>query len=815
MMDFFQMNLLHHSCPENHDNEIAISEEALEYQPKLTLYQMSSITLVVALWRQKRIQRELLPALNDFRTMRTATNSPVWRKIVKNVASDIQALKIPKSICYRLLQINGHIAKTLLQWLVVTNEVFCRNNVSTNNSIIYMNYIVWTQNGQIDEVETARSLLKLNSLSDDDKFLLACNNCLETEIYEFRQIVYPLYLKEKDLKFKKWPMVHYWISIITSDATDLIYRRNRFNRTRNVHYDIEKFSFVTCTSDGYLRLAAIKYLWNRLKIQDKILFANICISATNSVELAYYFLSQLDSQHRRRVLGVNYLTILKNLMVHWLWQDYFINVINLFWNMITLDEFLSLCKNAVNEMKCQSQDVYKSNVFRKIYHNLWQNMPKRIERAIFRDAHSIASVLKVVPWELDLVTVRDIISKIDEPMKKQVITSELGKKTCLHFINQQQWEFYDLYTTSMLLSISSKQDLFKFQQSLIQENGMSLAIDLIRNRGWEHEKEFFQWFFSKMKNTKFLVRYFINHGHWDLLDIYVDLTFTDKHQFYSVKSALIKEEGLYFAEDLIKNRSWEYEKDFMKWFFQNECKANEANKKLLHQYLTDKLCFSLSLYPNNYNAMNYFLNWSIEPSRDLYTTLLDEEYIIVLRQTIVNFVQDLKLMQADNVLNWYFGGDKERVTQFKNTFIMNTPHDWISFSNSLLKRDPEMGLLKNFVRWCFPDGDVRHFKDLLLKSYIWRRLLQDLEFELADDFVNWCVDSCIEKVAEFKNNKFVAFEVNLVMGQYLNEDSDEVNLKKILTWFNPNPTTIEVFKSTFTSEKHSRIRQLLDEMHGS
>lgn len=798
---------------ENTASEQLLSNEALTYLPRLTLTQICSVKLLTTLWNQKRNQDEL-QADGNMNFSRT------WSTLLSKIGSDLKCLTIPKSIYYNLLSINKHVSESLEQWIIEMNSIFKRTTTPRHIAQTYLHHVIWTPYGKVSQKATARSLLTVDELSADHKFIIACNYCLEPEVYELApKVLCNDFLKSEQLTFKNFPMVYYWIAVITDNYSELNIRINKFNRTRNVHFNVIKFLFHVCTTNPFSNIlkheSANEYLWNKLNIQEKMQNAVFGVRFSNSLELTFRLIHSLDLEHRRKVLSRDYMHVLTKLMVHGLWGEEFFTALDLFSDLLTLNDFLELCNVALGEMKRCGDKLYMYRYYEHVYTDLWHNIPDRVNTEMYSSATSIAKTLKTIPWNTDLATVRKIMSKIDESLKKNIITSEIGRALAVNFAQRNEWIFYDLYSTSLL---PNKQDLFDYKKSLIEEKGLDLAVHFIRSRGWDNEREFFECFFtpaneSNDHNTKFFLRFFINNEHWDLLDIYTAIALPDKQKLYELKRSLVKEEGLLFGERIVQNRGLDAEKDFLRWYFETESKSTFVNERMLRAYFVAKIRGAVSI--ENCSLMTYFLNWSIDPVRDLHTTLLDDEHLALLRYTIyTTFLPNLRLVQADKVLKWYFSHDSDRIDNFKKMFILNSAYDWITFTLNLLKQDPEMHLLRNFKKWCFPCGDTKEFTDRLLWSNIWWKLLSEANFELADNFINWCFDSCQDKVDQFKNHAMVGFEANYVFDAYLISEVayNEEKLKRALKWFNPSITTVDVFKSVFTKNKHNRIHELLAEM---
>lgn len=471
------------------------------------------------------------------------------------------------------------------------------------------------------------------------------------------------------------------------------------------------------------------------------------------------------------------------------WKSYFYTTLNLFWN--------ALCKSNAFEMKF-SNDVETCTKFQRPFLALWYNVPKSLENRIHQNAEMIALVLYFLPWSIGQHVIHCTIYEIDDCRKKDVITSKYGRLKCLHFIKHDEWQFYNLYTSAML---STREELFQYKKFLIDNEGVQVATYFFKSKAIKNGKEYLQFCHkiqNELSNTDFFISYFMKHGHWDLLDIYMYL-FCNQDEIYELKKSLLKEKGFLFFELLVEKTGWSVQKDFLRWFFKIENQFGE-NKDLLFSYFLQK--FRDGPATEDFSLLIHFLKWSADESCALS---LEDDNMIFLANAISLKFTELNLQKIDNFLNTAFGTDDDRVKKFKERIIASGKPECINLIYDLIKKNPATKSWQIFTNWCFSNVEIRNFKSFLLKSDLWSKLLRQFNLDLANDFVAWCCDWSHEKVIEFKSDILVSKKVEVILDECLHSETE---LRKLARWFGPTRTLGDVDFS-WSRDKYKHFHELL------
>ncbi|XP_065219379.1 uncharacterized protein LOC135844912 isoform X11 [Planococcus citri] len=112
----------------------------------------------------------------------------------------------------------------------------------------YFHVLVWSDDGTINDEETAREMLKRDDLNAEEKYRIACNHCLENEI---RTLKSNLKTKIDLLKAEeRYQLVYYWECVCRNEKTTM-YPTELFNGDECVYpvcavdYFLNRYTFET------------------------------------------------------------------------------------------------------------------------------------------------------------------------------------------------------------------------------------------------------------------------------------------------------------------------------------------------------------------------------------------------------------------------------------------------------------------------------------------------------------------------------------------------------------------------------------------
>ncbi|XP_065219373.1 uncharacterized protein LOC135844912 isoform X6 [Planococcus citri] len=142
----------------------------------------------------------------------------------------------------------------------------------------YFHVLVWSDDGSINDEETARAMLKQDDLSTEKKYRIACNHCLETEIRKFWQIL----KTDKNLQKRDYLLVYYWECVSKSG-----------HETNGLTKYIIKKLF---NSEYFYPDCAVYYFLSRLISVRRIDYLPVCHQQIRSFRSWVNFLMKLSNE---------------------------------------------------------------------------------------------------------------------------------------------------------------------------------------------------------------------------------------------------------------------------------------------------------------------------------------------------------------------------------------------------------------------------------------------------------------------------------------------------------------------------------------
>ncbi|XP_065220832.1 uncharacterized protein LOC135845894 isoform X3 [Planococcus citri] len=183
----------------------------------------------------------------------------------------------------------------------------------------YFHVLVWSDDGTINEEETAREMLQQDDLNAEEKYRIACNHCLENEIPTlWSNLETKINLRKYDRR--RYPFVYYWECVCRNGKT-----------TGLTKYVLDN---VYNTEHMY-PVCAVDYFLNRSKLEKRINFTNTRYLQKMPFRSWENFLTKLtneelvslfydDDENKKYVLLE--LDILGFLMRFWMHADFVVQI---------------------------------------------------------------------------------------------------------------------------------------------------------------------------------------------------------------------------------------------------------------------------------------------------------------------------------------------------------------------------------------------------------------------------------------------------------------------------------------------------------
>lgn len=691
-----------------------------------------------------------------------------WRKLKNSINDKILTLRLPESITQQLVSINKFIGTELYKWIKYHDNYVLYNDKSEYLAINYICNIEWTPRGTINYLQTARNILARddNGLSNDQKYQLACNYCLEDSITNYAQKVnLASYLQT--ISIYSQPMVFFWTSHtystnIESAAIDvktidaLVSDYNNRNRT---NIDTNTYIFNILVEDNChkaMNCVPIEYIWNRLSYEEQLKKITLAINKINNREFRSLLLSQLDYEQQKKIfqnsyfLSITLMRFLNDLLL----SDYFLPIAYNALNIMPEESFFYLIKAVVNRIGSSLYSkIYDDNHYKFIFKELWQFAPKRLKEYVLK-CNNTDLIQNFIVFKLflndeinnDIDIAKLVLADANATHKYNIMfcgSLQCGVKKCSDLIIKNQWNFLD---TFIKLLISSTEDINTLKQELIKDHGYQITIHFYQKQEYDKAEHFLKWCLESDKKIK-----------------------TFKKELAS------KEFSCKILESIVTSNKSDFIEieDYFQWCASNDLSVINELKESIPQKWFQKVIFKL-----------------IE--QDQYELL-------------------------DQILNWCFSNDQEKIDNCKNSFYTTKgSNSYCCFSYliyRLIEKDDSFQLLDKFVKWCFTDiQKINQFKKWILCPQagvysLCTYQLQKYKFELADKSVSWAAMSHKE-IELFKNKFMVAKEIEYILDDYM-EELDK--LQSLIKWFSPSIEIIKKFKDIlFNMNYDSDFSESLD-----
>lgn len=728
------------------------------------LKHIASTNIVIRLWINKSTINQISNLFN-YSTDRVCD----WHKLKNSIDNKILVFSLPKSITKQLVSINQFIGNELFNWLEYhDNDMLC-NKASKYLAINYICNIEWTTRGTINYLQTARNILVRddNGLSNDQKYQLACNYCLEDSITNYAQKVnLASYLQT--ISIHSQPMVYFWtahtysstnIESTTTDVKTIDALVSDYNNRNRTNIDTNTYIFnilIENSCHKAMNYVPIEYIWNKLSYEEKSKKLTLVINNINNSDFICLLLSKLDYKQQQKIfqnyyfLSVTLTSFLNDLLL----SDYFLPIAYNALNIMTEKSFFYLIEAVVDRIGSSLYSkFYDDNHYKFIFKELWQFAPKRLKEYVLECNEAyVIQIFIVFKLFLDDEINNDIdIAKLvladANPTHKYNImfcgSLQCGVKKCCDLIIKNQWNFLD---TFVKLLISSTEDINALKQELIKDHGYQITIHFYQKQEYNKAEHFLKWCLESNQKIK---------------------------------------------------------------TFKKEVASKDFSCKILESMVTSN--------KTDFIGIEHYFQWCASNDLKVINELKESIPQKWFQEVIFKLIEQDQYELLDQVLNWCFSNDQEKINNCKNSFYTtkgsNSYYYVSGLIYSLIEKDNSFKLLDKFVKWCFTDiQKINQFKKWMLCPQdgiysVCTYQLQKYKFELADKSVRWAAISH-EEIDLFKNKLMVAKEIEYILDDYMEEPD---KLQSLIKWFSPSIEIIKKFKEIiFNMHYNSDFSESLD-----
>ncbi|WP_064643735.1 hypothetical protein [Orientia tsutsugamushi] len=710
------------------------------------LKHIASTNIIIRLWINQSTIDQISNLFNH-----SADILRDWRKLKNSINDKILTFRLPESITQQLVSINKFIGTELYKWIKYHDKDILYNDKSEYLAINYICNIEWTPRGTINYLQTARNILARddNGLSNDQKYRLACNYCLEDSITNYAQKVnLASYLQ--NISIYSQPMVYFWTSHtystnIKSAAIDvktidvLVSDYNNRNRT---NIDTNTYIFNILVEDNChkaMNCVPIEYIWNRFSYEEQLKKITLAINKINNREFRSLLLSQLDYEQQKKIfqnsyfLSITLMRFLNDLLL----SDYFLPIAYNALNIMPEKSFFYLIDAVADRIgPSLYSKIYDDNHYKFIFKELWQFAPKRLKEYVL-ECNNTYLIQNFIVFKLflndeinnDIDIAKLVLADANAMHKYNIMfcgSLQCGVKKCRDLIIKDQWNFLD---TFIKLLISSTEDINTLKQELIKDHGYQITIHFYQKQEYDKAEHFLKWCLESDKKIK---------------------------------------------------------------TFKKELASKEFSCQILESMVTSN--------KSDFIEIEHYFQWCASNDLKIINELKESIPQKWFQEVIFKLIEQDQYELLDQILNWCFSNDQEKINNCKNSFYTTKgSNSYCCFSYliyRLIEKDDSFQLLDKFVKWCFTDiQKINQFKKWILCPQdgiysLCTYQLQKYKFELADKSVAWAAMSH-EEIDLFKNKFMVDKEIEYILDDYMEEQD---KLQSLIKWFSPSIEIIKKFK---------------------
>lgn len=435
----------------------------MNFIPKLpSLEDIALFKIAASLWNQYGI-RDLLDEI--------FTNLPTFQdnydvikgrylEIENEVLENMMQLTMPTCFKEKILGYIQTIHLQIFMWMQY-HLSYCDLDLGLPNELS------WTSYGTIDKKKTAEVLISDDSIDVATRYKLACIYCLEDDIRklwdEIPDSQKKLFYSVKDpYTVFQMELVEFW-SLYINGEKDCIRKiaRRRLNKVCSPF----QYAFECAVSSG--SKVATEYFLQTLNLKKALKAAlnisNIHLKFTPSMnetpreyntEVLIFLLSKMSKTQQKQFLRQRSVQVLK-CCLEWPWQSLFVEMTSRLWKFLDRREYVFVLTSILFQMGLQDYN------YKKMFQDVWEQMPDADKNYVINDNRSIVSVLEMLLQIEDKETIKLIFKDATPREKSKLIFSDRGQSLCKDMIYQNQW---DSLKFIVQLLISSKDDLVKFKQ---------------------------------------------------------------------------------------------------------------------------------------------------------------------------------------------------------------------------------------------------------------------------------------------------------------------------------------------------------------
>lgn len=293
----------------------------------------------------------------------------------------------------------------------------------------------------------------------------------------------------------------------------------------------------------------------------------------------------------------------------------------------------------------------------------------------------------------------------------------------------------------------------------------------------------------------------IKNDRWDLLEMLIEHTLLPGDDVDRFKKKFLKVKGEFIVLNLMQSKEWNKLEQLEKWAFKSDDEIYKFRRGLTYSEICRDIFKSIAARNKDFTDLEIFFKWCTSGEEESVVRLKAEIPRLHFAEVICKIIED-KYDFLEKFLKWCFVNDQTKIDQFKqNICYDHKSFEIVALVVDLIEQDDHLQSLENFARWCFTnEQEINKFKGWILHLQdtegVCTKLLRQIFFKLADDFIDWCCNSSHIKIDNFKNQLMCYDYLDSVFRKY---KYDNETLKQIFIFFNPSNETVVKFKGKYMS----------------
>ncbi|XP_065203945.1 uncharacterized protein LOC135834031 [Planococcus citri] len=640
----------------------------LGYPSPITLKEITSIVVVVELWRKE---------INAY----LQSNNPDKFHLTQHIRPKNLIPDMPSIIYNQLSDYIVTFRKSIKSWLLYHRDkvVISRddNEDKFNNILSRFRDFSWDWNGAIHYVRTARRMMQCDRLSLEEKFRIACLYCFENDIKR----IWPSVSSKIDLRkfcLTTFPQLFYWVDELL--------------KSPHTYY-----SYILSSMEGILysdisvNQSSLEYFWNRLPSEGRTR-PPVYLYGTRVELFARFILPQLSEHELEVFLTKCGFRLIYTLVVCDLGRWSVLPIWMYIRNKISGPEFRKVIAYLLLlEIRGDLPGSSKLKIVMYLCDEIWCSAPRHLKQPVFdylllEPSSFLGSRRRIMPTK---------------PRQMKLLIAILRDATF-----EERSSFWHKHWTSLRRG-AVIEDLLEMTKLCFRNED---EISLFKND-----------IMSAYENNDYYCIFFLNVGAIDKLNEYLDFCCLDEQKRRQQKQRIL------LLANLAVRVSWGLYRTFkpLNKFIDDAFERNDVSVEFKNQFIsspiTKQFLFTCIREGDFFPLMDFVDTFVLE--QPVIESLKTRLYDYFKKQLITGWfsaVQPVNPDQVRRILMWFLGNEDE-VTRFKQSLpvddifrniVHSKPKNRPSNRRGGRRRKKIHGKIDNFLMWYFneDDGKICRFK---------------------------------------------------------------------------------------------------------